>query len=583
MKKFIMIFLISLSLIAQQKNNEWVTYFEKSNYLSTPNYNETIKYFKALERNSPFIKLIPFGKTAQERTLYICVVSKEKAFTPAKAKKINKPIILIQNGIHSGEIEGKDASMILLREILITKEKFNLIDNVTLLIIPVFNADGHERRSPFNRINQNGPTEMGWRTTAQNYNLNRDYMKSDSPEIQSWLKLFNQWLPDFFVDSHTTDGADYQYTITYGIEKYRNLPPKTAQFVKEKFIPFNNKRTEDKGFLIAPYVSYKGRNFESGIVDYSATPRFSTGYTAVQNRIGLLIETHMLKPYKDRVFATKAMFENVIEFCSQYKNELIKLNQEGDRFVVEHYFINKNYFPLSFDVSEKSKPFLYKGIEAKEEDSWITGKKVIRYTGKPFEKIIPFYDDNFVKDSVKVPIGYIIPVEYKEIVNRIKLHGIEVKRLNEEKNFIVEKYKFNNVKFSTSSFENHFQPTYDYEIFRDTIKSKKGDYFIRTNQRTLGVIVHLLEPKGPDSFLRWGFFNSIFEPKEYFEEYSMEPIAQKMVVDNPKLKEEFENYVNSDPKIKENPRRRLNFFYERSPYFDNQLNIYPILRVIKTL
>lgn len=583
MKKFIMIFLISLSLIAQQKNNEWVTYFEKSNFLSTPNYDETIKYFKALERNSPFIKLIPFGKTAQERTLYICVVSKEKAFTPAKAKKNNKPIILIQNGIHSGEIEGKDASMILLREILITKEKFNLIDNVTLLIIPVFNADGHERRSPFNRINQNGPTEMGWRTTAQNYNLNRDYMKADSPEIQSWLKLFNQWLPDFFVDSHTTDGADYQYTITYGIEKYRNLPPKTAQFVKEKFIPFNNKRTEDKGFLIAPYVSYKGRNFESGIVDYSATPRFSTGYTAIQNRIGLLIETHMLKPYKDRVFATKAMFENVIEFCSQYKNELIKLNQEGDRFVVEHYFINKNYFPLSFDVSEKSKPFLYKGIEAKEEDSWITGKKVIRYTGKPFEKIIPFYDDNFVKDSVKVPIGYIIPVEYKEIVNRIKLHGIEVKRLNEEKNFIVEKYKFNNVKFSTSSFENHFQPTYDYEIFRDTIKSKKGDYFIRTNQRTLGVIVHLLEPKGPDSFLRWGFFNSIFEPKEYFEEYSMEPIAQKMVVDNPKLKEEFENYVNSDPKIKENPRRRLNFFYERSPYFDNQLNIYPILRVIKTL
>ncbi|MFZ5948923.1 MAG: M14 family metallopeptidase [Stygiobacter sp.] len=583
MKKYIMIFLISLSLIAQQKNNEWVTYFEKSNFLSTPNYDETIKYFKTLERNSPFIKLIPFGKTAQERTLYICVVSKEKAFTPAKAKKINKPIILIQNGIHSGEIEGKDASMILLREILITKEKFNLIDNVTLLIIPVFNADGHERRSPFNRINQNGPTEMGWRTTAQNYNLNRDYMKADSPEIQSWLKLFNQWLPDFFVDSHTTDGADYQYTITYGIEKYRNLPPKSAQFVKEKFIPFNNKRTEDKGFLIAPYVSYKGRNFESGIVDYSATPRFSTGYTAIQNRIGLLIETHMLKPYKDRVFATKAMFENVIEFCSQYKNELIKLNQEGDRFVVEHYFINNNYFPLSFDVSEKSKPFLYKGIEAKEEDSWITGKKVIRYTGKPFEKIIPFYDDNFVKDSVKVPIGYIIPVEYKEIVNRIKLHGIEVKRLNEEKNFIVEKYKFNNVKFSTSSFENHFQPTYDYEIFRDTIKSKKGDYFIRTNQRTLGVIVHLLEPKGPDSFLRWGFFNSIFEPKEYFEEYSMEPIAQKMVVDNPKLKEEFENYVNSDPKIKENPRRRLNFFYERSPYFDNQLNIYPTLRVIKTL
>ncbi len=581
MKNVFIIFLMAVTLTAQHKINNWVTYFEKSNYLSTPNYEETIKYFKRLEKNSPFIKLIPFGKTSQERTLYVCIVSKDQAFSPAKAKKINKPIILIQNGIHSGEIEGKDASMILLREILITKEKFDLINNVTLLIIPVFNADGHERKSPYNRINQNGPAEMGWRTTAQNYNLNRDYMKADSPEMQNWLNLFNQWLPDFFVDSHTTDGADYQYTITYGIEKSQNLPPKTAQLVKEKFIPFNNKKTEEKGFLIAPYVSFKGRNIDSGIVDYTATPRFSTGYTAIQNRIGLLIETHMLKPYKDRVFATKALFENVIEFCSQNKNELIQLNKEGDQFVVGDYFINKKYFPLTFDVSEKSKPFLFKGIEAKEEDSWITGKKILRYTGKSFEKVIPLYEDNFVKDSVDVPIGYIIPVEYKEIINRLELHGIEVQKLNEEKNFIVEKYKLSNVKFATSSYENHFQPNYDFEKIKDTIKSKKGDYFIHTNQRTLGVIVHLLEPKGPDSFLKWGFFNSIFEPKEYFEEYSMEPIAQKMVDENPKLKEEFETFINSDQKIKENPRRRLNFFYERSPYFDNQLNMYPILRVIK--
>lgn len=583
MKKLIMIFFVSLSLIAQQKSNEWLTYFEKSNFLSTPSYEETINYFKQLEKKSPFIKIIPFGKTSQERTLYVCVVSKDRAFSPIKAKKINKPIILIQNGIHSGEIEGKDASMILLREILITKEKFDLIDNVTLLIIPVFNADGHERRSPFNRINQNGPTEMGWRTTAQNYNLNRDYMKADSPEMQSWLKLFNQWLPDFFVDSHTTDGADYQYTVTYGIEKSQNLPPKTAQLVIDKFIPFSNKKTEEKGFLIVPYVLFKGRNIESGIVDYTATPRFSTGYTAIQNRIGLLIETHMLKPYKDRVFATKAMFENVIEFCTKNKNELIDLNREGDRFVVDNYYAKKNYFPLTFDVSEKSKPFLFKGIEAKEEDSWITGKKVIRYTGQPFEKIIPFYDNNFVKDSVDVPFGYLIPAEYKEIVDKMKLHGVEIKKLNEEKNFIVEKYKLSNVKFATSSYENHFQPSYDYVKIKDTIKSKKGDYLINTNQRTLGVIVHLLEPKGPDSFLKWGFFNSVFEQKEYFEEYSMEPIAQKMIDENPKLKEEFEIFVNTDPKIKENPRRRLNFFYERSPYFDNQLYLYPILRVINNL
>ncbi|MCX7875328.1 MAG: M14 family metallopeptidase [Melioribacteraceae bacterium] len=586
MKIFTLLLFLSVSIFPQSdlnKINKWQTFFEKSNFLSTPDYNETIEYFRKIEKASPYVKLIPFGKSAQERTLYVCVVSKDRAFTPEKAKKLSKPIILIQNGIHSGEIEGKDASMLLLREILITKEKINLIDNVTLLIIPVFNVDGHERKSPFNRINQNGPTEMGWRTTAQNYNLNRDYMKADSPEMQSWLKLFNSWLPDFFVDSHTTDGADYQYNITYGIEKFKNLPTKTAKFVKEKFIPFNNKRTEEKGFLIAPYVAFKGRNVESGIVDYTASPRFSTGYTAIQNRIGLLIETHMLKPYKDRVFSTKAMFENVIEFCNQNKDELLNINKEGDEFVIQNYFKNKNSYPLSFDVSDKSKPFLYKGIEAIEEDSWITGKKVLRYTGKPFEKEIPFFDDNIVRDSIDIPTSYIIPIENKYLVERIKVHGINVDVLKKDKKFIVEKYKLKNVRYGTTSYENHFQPSYEYDKIMDTVIISKGNFIIDLQQRTLGVIVHLLEPKGPDSFLKWGFFNSIFEPKEYFEEYSMEPIAQKMVRDNPKLKDEFENYINSDPKIKENPRRRLNFFYERSPYFDKQLNVYPILRVIKVL
>lgn len=583
MKKiFAFLFIASLSL-AQMKVSDWQTYFEKTNYFSTPSYEETIRYFKKLESASPFIKLITFGISPQERNLYVCVVSKDKSFTPEQAKKTGKPIILIQNGIHSGEIEGKDASMILLREILITKEKFHLIDDVILLIIPIFNVDGHERKSPYNRINQNGPTEMGWRTTAQNYNLNRDYMKADSPEMQSWLKLFSNWLPDFFVDSHTTDGADYQYTITYGIEKSKNLPPQTSKMIKEKFIPFIEKKTEEKGFLIAPYVSFRGRTIESGIEDYTASPRFSTGYLAIQNRPGLLIETHMLKSYKDRVLSTKVMFENVIQFCSENKNHLNEINRSADEFVIKNYSKEKKYFPLTFDLTDKSIPFRYKGIEAVEEESWITGKKVTRYTGKPFEKEIPFFYDNIVKDSVSVPIGYIIPKEYKDIAERMMLHGIILNKLSNDTKFIVEKYKLKNVKFSQAPYENHFLPSYEVEKIIDTIIIEKGNYFVDVNQRTLGVILHLLEPKGPDSFLRWGFFNSIFEQKEYFEEYSMEPIAQKMAIENPNLKKEFEEFINSDPKIKENPRRRLNFFYERSPYWDKQFNVYPILRVIEKI
>src|SRR5690606_39622609 len=216
---------------------DWTTKFERSDFLETARYNESINYFKQLADHSEYAELITFGVSPQGRDLKCIIVSKDKAFTPADAKKTGKPVILLINGIHSGEIEGKDASMILLREILITKEKDKMLDDVILLIVPIFNVDGHERAGKYNRINQNGPVEMGWRTTAQNLNLNRDWMKADAPEMKAMLKLFSAWLPDFFIDSHTTDGADYQYTITYSIETEQDVYEGTSEFNK-KYISY---------------------------------------------------------------------------------------------------------------------------------------------------------------------------------------------------------------------------------------------------------------------------------------------------------------------------------------------------------
>lgn len=579
--KCLVIFLLfPCGLLVQSTEDSWRTFFENSGFLATPDYNESIEYFQRFEKNSPYAKMFSFGTSPQGRELYCFVVSKDKMFTPVEINKRKKPVVLILNGIHAGEIEGKDACMILLREILITKEKENLIDNCVLMIIPVFNVDGHERKSPFNRINQNGPTEMGWRTTAHNLNLNRDFMKADAPEMKSFLKLFNEWLPDFFIDTHTTNGADYQYTITYAIEKDQNTASKIADWVNNVYLPYIEKDVLEKGFLIAPYVDFKEGDPKKGLIDWVTPPRLSHGYAAAQNRPGLLIETHMLKPYRERVFSTKALIASTLEIVNNQSKEIVKMNAEADQERIEKYYHKKEFFPLAFELTNQADVFRYKGIKSVEVESWITGSTVLHYTGEPYEIDIPFLNKSIVKDSIIVPSQYIIPKEFSHLIDIIKLHGVNIEVLNKNSKITVERTRFRNVKFTQVPYEGRTQPEYEIENFVESVEVPEGTFIISTNQRTLPIIVHLLEPKSPDSFVKWGFFNSVFERKEYFEAYSMEPIARKMAEENPAVKEEFLKKVESDETFRANTRARLNFFYERSPYFDKQFNLYPVMKTI---
>ncbi len=562
--------------------NEWRTHFEKSNFLETARYNESMSYFQKLADASPYAKMISFGISPQGRNLYCVVVSKDKAFNPEYAKKTGKPIILIENGIHSGEIEGKDASMLLLREILITKEKANLIDNTILLVVPIFSVDAHERFGKYHRVNQNGPTEMGWRTTAQNLNLNRDWTKADAPEMKAMLKLFSSWLPDFFIDTHTTDGADYQYTITYALEKYQNIYSGTRKWITKKLIPYFEKKVNDDGFLITQYFGFKGRKIKDGITGGSFSPRFSHSYAAVQNRPGLLIETHMMKPYKDRVFSTKSLLNAVIEFVNKNPNEIIDINKQADEDAVKRYSIKKEFLPLSLQITNKNKPFIFKGFKAKRDSSWLSGGLWTRYTNESQNISVPYYDEMKIADSVKAPSEYLIPEEWgkwQNIIERIKLHGIKVEQLQKSKTMKVTRYKFKSKKFASYSYEGNQRVTGDYKTYSETLSLPKGTFVIKTNQRAVRMIVNLLEPKASDSFLRWGFFNSIFERKEYFESYVMEKVAREMLKNNPELKKEFEKKLMEDKNFKNSPRQRLNFFYVRSPYNDDHLNVYPVMRV----
>ena len=326
MKYLFYCILIACGSLFAQKDFDWETYFEKSGYISTADYKQTRDYCEDLVTHSNNVSINPFEKSPQGRELFFLTLS-ESGYIQDKLG--DKPLVLIINGIHSGEIEGKDASMILLREILITKEKEYLLDSLNIIVVPIFNVDGHERTSKYNRINQNGPEEMGWRTTAQNLNLNRDWMKADAPEMKWMLWLINKYQPDFMIDTHTTDGADYQYTITYAVEWSKNIYRETGEWLENNFVPFLEKGVQEKGFLVHPYVFLKNwrKGLDDGLIYWPATPRFSTGYFALQNRPSLLIETHMIKPYKERVFATKAMIETTLDFINSNATALMNLNR----------------------------------------------------------------------------------------------------------------------------------------------------------------------------------------------------------------------------------------------------------------
>lgn len=589
MKYFVVFILVMFScrnIIAQNDFN-WETSFEKSGFISTSDYEQTMAYFQKLADSSEFADFFSFGISPQNRELKYLLVTKENTKGPQtemNMRKLSGPVVLIINGIHSGEIEGKDASMIFLREILITKEKEYLIEDINIIVVPIFNIDGHERKSKYNRINQNGPEEMGWRTTAQNLNLNRDWIKADAPEMQSMLKLVNEWNPDFIIDTHTTDGADYQYTVTYAVEWSKNIFHQTGKWLKNSFIPHLENKVEEKGFLVSPYVFLKdwSKGLDGGLIYWPATPRFSTGYFALQNRPSLLIETHMIKPYKDRVYSTKAMLETTLDIIYNNATSLIILNKEADEQSIRMFNVEDRYLPLAYDRSEKYELINFKGYEYYWEPSSISGTEKLVYTNKRKDFTVKYYNDVIITDSVKIPKGYLIPLEWKKFADKMEsLHNVITGLFSTGVTVSVEKYIFFNVEFDSLPYEGRQRVTFDSEIVKEDLTLDRHMIYISTDQKAVRVVVNLLEPQSADSYVRWGFMNQIFEQKEYYEDYVMEKLAAEMLASDPDLKREFERKLENDEEFKNNPRARLDFFYERSPYFDKQKNVYPILRVVE--
>lgn len=571
----------------RQNTSDWQTYYEKSGGQETPRYAETMDFFKRLADASANAKMTSFGISPEGRDLNLFIISKEKSFTPEQAQNSGKPVVLIQCCIHPGECEGKDAAMMLARDILIDKKFPEILEKLIITIIPIFNVDGHERFGPYNRINQNGPQEMGWRVTSTRLNLNRDYVKADAPEMRAWLKMFNQWKPHLFYDCHTTDGQDFQYVLTYNIDTHENYGGAVSRWAKNDFLPAVVPDCEAKGHIIGIFGGLDDeRHPEQGMTIGVWRPMLSNPYLTVRNRAGLLIETHSLKPYLQRVQATYDFIRVGLQELAKHPDRLLNAVKEEEARASR---LGKTYnldekFALQYQPSkDRGASMIYRGNQCEEKYGKIFGDKYLAYTREKRDVPTILFDDAEPTVTIVPPLGYLIPRQWTDVIEVVKLHGANIYRLDEDLTGEFECYRFGDVKFRSVPYEGRQLVTYKTEAVIENRTFKAGSIYVPLGCPESKIIMQMLEPQAPDALVGWGFFNTIFEMREYFESYIMEPMAEKMAAENPELMKEFNQKLVADSAFAANPYQRLMFFYERTPYWDEGKNLYPVARVTKPL
>jgi hypothetical protein len=558
---------------------------EQTDYRLTPSYAETIAFAKQLAHASPAIEYRGFGHSGQGRELPLLIASETQTFTPEAAQQDNKAVVLIQACIHSGEPDGKDAGFALLRDIAITKTAAGILENVVFLFIPIYNTDGHERSTPFNRINQNGPESMGWRTTSTYQNLNRDYMKADTPETRAWLRLWNDWQPDLFIDCHVTDGADYRSVITYHHEHHAGVDEAVLAWERDVFGNSVVRATEDAGHAISWYLEFiDNRDLTLGTRDFNGSPRFSTGYVPLRNRPAILIETHMIKDYRSRVLATYDFLRAALTEVNSDPQRLRRVGHEADaRTASVRTYDPQATHAIDFEITDEQTPFALKAFQYETDESEISGDLRVVYGREPIDLTIPMYQTLEVKTAIAPPLAYIVPTQWTDVIEIIHAHGLHFRSLAATTDIEIESYRFVNVSWPSGPFEGRHMPQFEVERRSEERAFPAGSIVVPLAQPLGKLAINLLEPQAPDSFAKWGFFNAIFEEKEYAEHYVLEALAREMLASDPELQREFEAVLQRDPDFAASPAERLRFFYKRSPYWDPQMNLYPVGRITSVL
>ncbi len=569
--------LLSFIFIQSSFGQPLITKFETSNGKQTPTYLEIIDWWKKADVSSPNVKMMEMGPTDAGFPLHLILVSSDKEFDILSIKAKKKTIILINNGIHPGEPDGIDASMLLVKDII--QKKITLPANVVLTFIPVYNIGGALNRSIHYRVDQNGPAEFGFRGNSQNLDLNRDFIKADSKEALSFTKIFHYLDPDVFIDNHVSNGADYQHVMTLITTQHNKLGGTMGQFINQQFEPALYSLMKKKGFDLVPYVNHFGDTPDEGWNEFWDSPRYSSGYAALWNVFAFVPETHMLKPYDQRVKSTYALMQSFIEFTSANSAKILALRDETKKRQ-----INQASFPIGWKWDKtKFVEINFKGYEAGRKLSEISGLPRLYYDrSKPFEKKVPFYNVYTDTLSVVKPKAYIIPQGWWKVIERLKANRIQMIALKKDSAIEVEVYRIESYQSSPRPFEGHHLNN-NVRTLKSikTINFRKGDFYIPLNQPANRFLIETLEPNAEDSYFAWNFFDGILGQKEGFSSYVFEETATEYLKLNPELKTKLEERKTIDSAFAKSAAAQLNFVFQNSDYYEPAHLQYPVFRVIE--
>ena len=564
MKKITLLFLVQTVFSFAQ---DFKTPYEKGNGNQTTTYEEMVKFYDDLDKNFESISVVEKGKDDNGELIRVVIFD--------NSKKQNIPVIFINNGIHPGEPDGIDATMMLMRDLALGKIK--VPQNTKVAAIEAYNISGMLRRGKFSRANQNGPEEYGFRGNARNFDLNRDFIKNDTENAKAFQEIFHWLKPIYFIDNHVSNGADYQYTFTYISTNKERLGNSLGTYFHQEMQPKLIQKMEKSKILNVPYVNIHGDSPDEGFPAFMDSPRYATGYTTLFNIPGTVAETHMLKPYQDRVKATYEYMRHSINFVDENYLDISKKMMEE----LTNYLPNKKY-AIRWKLDSTKYIFIdFKGYEAGKKPSEISGKPRLFYDrNKPFTRKVKFFDTYKADKEITIPTYYVIPKSEGKIIENLKRNQIKFKELQSDSLITVESYKIVDFKTVKNPYEGHYLH-FDTQVSSElkTKKFRKGDYLVSTKQSGVKFLLETLEPEAVDSYFNWNFFDGILGQKEYFSDYVFEDTAAELLKTNKALKTALELKKASDVKFAEDGAAQLDWVYKNSEYYEGSVNQYPIYRI----
>lgn len=551
---------------------------ELNGFRATPSYDDTLAFLRRLEKTSPFLSLSFFGTSAEGRPMPLVVASKDEAFTPEAAAKAGKPVVLVLNAIHPGEPDGKDACLILLRDMALGNRP-DLLDTMTLLVVPIYNVDGHERVSKHNRPNQNGPAEgMGFRTTTQGLDLNRDFLKADAPETRALLSLVSAWGPDLFVDDHVTDGSDAQATVTVSYGSEPATPEPLRAWIETVMRPALAE-VEEQGWKTSPYIDWVDPLDPAKGIDLGPTePRYGTGYMPLRGIPTVLVEMHALKPYGERVRANAAFLSALLSRVGAAPGPL-KEARAAALEAARSAPVGSAFVLAGITDTSRPERIDFPGYAWSEVVSPVTGRRRLVWDpSTPVSIPIPVYRRAKPTVTAPRPAAYLVPAGWPRVEEALSAHGVRYTKLAAARTLAVGTYRASEARFETSSWQGRVRVSAKIARATETRTVPAGSLYVPLDDPLAPVAMHLLEPEGPDSLFAWGDLSSALETKEYIDARVLDPLAEKLLAADPKLAAEWKAKL-KDSKFAADARARYRFFYSRTPYWDESVGLLPVFRL----